>query len=385
MPDLEAASTEVLALGFEPVATAFAELAATDHEGMAFAAVRDGEVLVSLAAGISDSRGSRFERTTLLPIFSGTKGIVAAVIARLVEQGRVDYEAPLSHYWPAAARWVNPTLTVAHCLSHRSGLPHIDPPTTQRELWDADLMLDRLAHTEQIFPAGSAMAYQGLTYGWFAEAIVRAVDGRSLGRIIAEELAGPFGLDLHLGIDSETYRLCGKIVRAGDYRINVFAEPGPLLDRVYGNPRFLETESDPWNDLELVARELPGGGAVATAEAMASFYDLLLNGRDGRRFVSRAGVDLAWQARFDGVDAVTRRPLSMSMGYERDDVIGTYAPLAPAFGHSGAGGSVHGCWPEVGTSFSFLPRLLRTDQHDGRSTRLLAELARCLTAAVTDR
>jgi CubicO group peptidase (beta-lactamase class C family) len=39
-----------------------------------------------------------------------------------------------------------------------------------------------------------------LTYGHLVGELVRPVDGRSIGRFLAEELAGPFGLDLHVGV-----------------------------------------------------------------------------------------------------------------------------------------------------------------------------------------
>jgi hypothetical protein len=75
---------------------------------------------------------------------------------------------------------------------------------------------------------------------------------------------------------------------------------------------------------------------------------------------------------------VTNRPMVMAMGFERDDSIGSYGPIVPAFGHTGAGGSIHGCWPETGISFSYLPRMMRTDQQDQRGKSLLKSIVTAL-------
>jgi hypothetical protein len=58
-----------------------------------------------------------------------------------------------------------------------------------------------------------------------------------------------------------------------------------------------------------------------------------------------------------------------------------YGPAASAFGHSGAGGSVHGAWPELRTGFSYAMNLMRRDDRDGRAQRLLSTLYACVTSS----
>lgn len=370
---------EVVHSKLQATADLLTEIVATDEgAGSAFSVRRNGELLFSLSLGTCNSSGGRLTRKTLMPIFSGTKGLLAGIIATLVDRGLVDYEANLSAYWPNASRWRDPELTVALCLSHRAGLPHLDAPTEVRELWDKELMLERLSQTEQLFPAGSRMTYHWLTYGWFAYAIISGATKLSAGQALREIITEPYQIDAYLGVPEREFGRCGEVIRASDYRTNVFTGPNPLLDRVYGNPRLLDGEQLPWNDRGLMQKELPGGGAWATADGMSKFYETLLNTEGARPLLSTSGLTAAWLPRFEDIDAVTNRPIVMSMGFERDDSIGSYGSVAPAFGHTGAGGSIHGCWPESGISFSYLPRMLRTDQEDQRGKSLLKSIATAL-------
>lgn len=354
----------------------FEEIARVESgEGISFSVRQNGQLLLSMSRGRAGD-GTPMSRATLMPVFSGTKGLMAGTVALLVDRGLVRYDDPLVKYWPEAP-W--PDLTVAMCLSHRAGLPHMDPTTTVRELWDSELMLKNLAATKQLFLSGTRICYHWLNFGWFAHAIIFAVTGKSPGVVFSEMIAKPYGIDAYLGVpESELHRV-GEVIKAPDYRTNVFANNPELIARVYGNPPLLTGEEMPWNDRELMRKELPGGGARTTADAMAKFYDTLLMVDALNPLLSASALSAAWTPKFEGIDAVTNRPIAMAMGFEREDSIGSYGPIMPAFGHTGAGGSIHGCWPEQKISFSFIPRVMRTDQEDQRGKSLLAAVAQELT------
>ena len=46
-------------------------------------------------------------------------------------------------------------------------------------------------------------AYHSMTQGWLLGEVLRRVDGRTLGRFFAEEVAGPTGADFHIGLAEE--------------------------------------------------------------------------------------------------------------------------------------------------------------------------------------
>jgi hypothetical protein len=107
---------------------------------------------------------------------------------------------------------------------------------------------------------------------------------------------------------------------------------------------------------------------------------VLLDTSSAHPLLSPEGLAAAWTPRFEDIDFATDRPIVMAMGFEREDSIRSYGSVLPAFGHTGAGGSIHGCWPEHGISFSFLPRTMRTDQADQRGKSLLDAVALALIA-----
>jgi hypothetical protein len=53
---------------------------------------------------------------------------------------------------------------------------------------------------------------------------------------------------------------------------------------------------------------------------------------------------------------------------------GRFGPAPDAFGHSGAGGSIHGGWPTEGTGFSYTMNQMRGDPDDLRSRHVLKRL-----------
>ena len=95
------------------------------------------------------------------------------------------------------------TATVAQLVSHQCGLISVDGPITLDEALDWATVTARVADTAPDWPIGTAHGYHALTYGWLVGELIRRVDGRGPGRFVAEEIAGPLGLDLWIGLPEE--------------------------------------------------------------------------------------------------------------------------------------------------------------------------------------
>ncbi len=102
---------------------------------------------------------------------------------------------------------------------------------------------------------------------------------------------------------------------------------------------------------------------------------LVTPGRLGGGIVAPEAMENALQTRSVGLDVLNDRPLHFGLGFELTDPIGTYGPVDRAFGHSGAGGSLHGAWLEEGFGFSFLSNEMLTENVDRRAKDLLQALA----------
>jgi CubicO group peptidase (beta-lactamase class C family) len=103
------------------------QLAAWEVPGCAVAAVQDGKVVLAAGWGQRDLAAELpVTSDTLFAIGSTTKAFTAATVGALVDDGLLEWEAPLRDYVPElrlSDPVVTDRLTVVDLLSHRSGLP----------------------------------------------------------------------------------------------------------------------------------------------------------------------------------------------------------------------------------------------------------------------
>jgi CubicO group peptidase (beta-lactamase class C family) len=344
-----------VAPGFEPVRDAFATVLARTSGGAAFSVVRRGEVLVELWGGPG------WARDTLVVLFSGTKGVVATVLALLHARGRIDPSSPVSRYWPEFSSG-----DVSHVLSHTVGLPYVEADVP---VLDNRANALALASQRPLWTPGSRVAYHAATYGYLCTELIRRVTGRSAGAV-ARSLLGD--VDVHLGTPASEDHRVARLTRSPDYRISTFLHD-PARRRIVEKMYRGLLEPAAINSAAYRRAELAAGGATGTAAAMARLYDRICAGLLPRPVLSAATS--TWSA---GTDAINDRPVHFGLGYELPDSLGTYGPARVAFGHSGAGGGRHGAWPEAELGFSFTTSELQPEDTDRRGSLLLEALAGCL-------
>lgn len=124
---------------FKPVANRFFEqVDAQPYGGAALAVYKDGIPILDIWAGESRP-GSQWERDTKTVIFSSTKGILTILVMQLVEQGLLDIDKPVAHYWPEFAKNGKSNITVKMVLRHRAGMN-----TTERNLTFEEVLIPPL-------------------------------------------------------------------------------------------------------------------------------------------------------------------------------------------------------------------------------------------------
>lgn len=351
-------------------------LAAGDG-GMAFSVYRGGEPLLQLHGGTADRDSGRpWSENTLAVLFSGTKGLTATLAAILIGRGHLDPEAPIAEYWPEFAVSGKAHARVHHALDHTIGLPYVDPdPASEQERVDNDLMARRLAAQPTLWEPGTKVAYHAMTYGYLLAEILRRVSGKTVGELLRTELTEPYGLDVHLALPQAEEARVAPVFRSAGYRISTFLEEDPqrraIVDRMYGSS--LMADEPPFNTRLYHAAELAAGGALGTADAMARLYSLLISADSP--IIPAAALATSTRTWSAGKDVINDRPVRFGLGFELDDPIGTYGPVRPAFGHTGAGGGLHGAWPEQDLGFSFLPNEMQSEDVDRRMKDFLEILA----------
>ena len=351
--------------------------------GMGFCAYRRGQPLVRLYGGSTARRDSPATKVmapwgpeTKAVLFSGTKGVAATVAAMLVDQGLLDVHHPVADYWPEFAAAGKGWVTVAQLLDHTVGLPYVDPePAGEGADLDNAANAAVLAGQAPRWEPGSRVAYHAITFGYLLNEVFVRATGRSGGELIADLISRPLALDLHLGLPRELENRVAPVFRAEDYAISTYLgdpERRKIVERMYGS--FLLGETLRSNTVEMHRAEFLAGGAIATADSVAKLYSHIVAGD----LISAPTLAEATRTWSEGKDAVNDRPVRFGLGYELADPIGTYGPVTPAFGHSGAGGSLHGAWPGRDIGFSFLTNEMLAENRDTRAKDLLGVLATSL-------
>src|SRR6185503_4685799 len=91
----------------------------------------EGACVVDLWGGWADRARTRpWARDTLINVWSATKAVMATAIARLVDEGRLDHDAPAARWWPEFGQAGKDAITVGQLVSHQAGLPGFAEPTT---------------------------------------------------------------------------------------------------------------------------------------------------------------------------------------------------------------------------------------------------------------
>jgi CubicO group peptidase (beta-lactamase class C family) len=364
-----------VAPGFGQVADEFSRnFTVRDDLGSAFAVMRDDEPLVDLWGGIADRASARaWTADTLQILFSGTKGLVAACVLLLMERGQLALESPVARYWPEFAAAGKSEVLVRDLVSHAAGLPGLNVPVTWQEATDARRMATLLASQPRSEDPRATRTYHAITFGWLCGELVRRVDGRAIGRFFAEEIAGPLDLELWIGLPAEAGPRVSTVELAPTWTFVAAKRLAldPLLRAVANPPRY-QPDGFPWNEPAWQAAEVPSSNGIGTARSVARFYASL------GRFLSPATLRLGTTVLSCRYDPLMARQTSFGVGFQLQTDMLTLGPAPDAFGHGGAGGSVHGRWPQQRLGFSYAMNLLRDDAADTRAASLLNALYHCV-------
>src|SRR5512138_398846 len=99
---------------------------AFDVPGLSVAIVKDGKVVVAKGYGVRKlGDAASVDGKTLFGIASNTKVFTATALGLLVEEGKIDWDAPVIRYLPwfrMSDPYVTHEMTVRDLLVHRSGL-----------------------------------------------------------------------------------------------------------------------------------------------------------------------------------------------------------------------------------------------------------------------
>ena len=253
---------------------AFLESARTDADipGLAIAIVRNDSVVYARGFGVLEHGGSeRVDANTLFAIGSNTKAFTAAVVGRMVEDGRMRWDDPVTQHLPDFRLfdpYVTREITMRDVLSHRSGLGRRGDAIWYATPYDRAEVIRRIRYLEPSSSFRSQFGYQNIMFIAAGEAAASAA-GSSWDELIATHLLQPLGMGRS-----------NTSVRALEGVANV-ATPHTLDDG--------KVVPIAWRNIDNAG---PAGSINSSVLDMAQWLRMLLGGGelDGRRILAEATV-----------------------------------------------------------------------------------------------
>jgi CubicO group peptidase (beta-lactamase class C family) len=359
--------------GFEAVRNAFAENFSRRRElGGACCVYHRGEKVVDLWGGVRNkSTGEPWQEDTMVIVYSTTKGLAAMTLAVAHSRGWLDYEQRVCTYWPEFAQNGKETITVRQLLAHQAGLFAFDEPVDRSVVADLDRLAVVMARQKPAWEPGTRQAYHAITLGYYESELLRRIDPqhRSLGQFFQDEIASPLGLDFYIRLpesipDSRLATIARPslfaILRGFGIRFFLVA-----FNRRSNITRALMGSEFPLDEQRIYARnfEVPSGGGVGTARAIAHAYSVFATG--GRELQLRpetlhllsAPASPPTHGFYD--ECMMGDGVQFSLGFMKHCPVWTFGSEG-SFGFPGSGGSLGFADPKAGIGYAYVTSQMGT-------------------------
>jgi CubicO group peptidase (beta-lactamase class C family) len=216
--------------------------------GLVLGVIKDGQVVVKKGYGVkSFASGEAPDENTVFYIGSLSKALTAVGAMLLVEQGKLDLDAPASKYLKGLPKSWEP-ITVNQFMAHQSGIPQLNMKfQTFKE------MLKSAEDKPLSFAPGTKQEYNNFNFA-VAGMIIEAVSGMKYIKYMKQTVFSPLRMD-HTG-----YRILSRNEATG-------YKPGkgnrrPIQHQMKGGPY-----------------AIPSGHLQSTLADLLKFYDALRTGK----------------------------------------------------------------------------------------------------------
>jgi CubicO group peptidase (beta-lactamase class C family) len=326
------------------------QLVSTDHEtGIQVAAYLDGQLVVDAWAGLADPESGRpMDGDTLINVWSAGKGVAATTIHALVERGVLEYDAPLTRYWPEYGANGKERTTVAHVLTHSAGVPQLPPDATPEQVTNVAAMAGWIAQQAPLWEPGTRTGYHGFTFGILVDELVRRATGQSFDDVTRDLVTGPLDIADSLAF-SVTERHRDRLAvlvdeKGAEEALRSIPADSPLL--LMGPPA-VWPQASLGNRLDFQTASIPSG-VTTTARALARLYAALSAGGElgGVRILARETLARATALQTADVDQIVGFPYPKALGYNLGSAGPSLLGGPTGFGYPGAGGNLSYAEPE---------------------------------------
>ncbi len=371
-----------VAAGFERVREAFAanfeRSDAYREVGAALSVYRNGAPVVELWAGHADrARTQPWQRDSLINVYSTTKGWVATLVAMLVDDGILDYDAPVTRWWPQYGAAGKSATTLAQLLSHQAGLTGFIQPTTVEALYDWDAVCGQLAGQAPCWPPGVTSSYHAMTWGYLVGEVIRRASGHRVSELVAQRLRKPLSADVFIGLPIDEEARVAEMLAPRE---------APDLSALTQPPQALMALINPQLDPEIPnmrawrAAEIPAANGHASARGIARIYAMLAASGtvENSKLLAPQTISRMTQVQAQRADLLIglQNNWGMGMSVNQMNMLG---PDPEAFGHAGWGGSFGCASRDTGVGIGYVCNQMGAQLvGDPRGAGLCAVIFECL-------
>ncbi len=159
----------------------------------------NGTLLYARGFGLADpARGLQNGPQVQYRVASVTKTFTAILVMKLVEQGKIALQDPITKYLPAYRRDSGDRVTIHHLLTHTSGIPEYATTEARRlhgtePVPPIDQMIEKYCSEPLAFEPGSKFAYSNSGFAILG-AIIQKVTGQTYDQALRTFILDPAGM-----------------------------------------------------------------------------------------------------------------------------------------------------------------------------------------------
>jgi len=316
----------------------------------------DGEIVLFEAFGDAGIE-QRFHT------YSAVKPTVSLTAMLLAHEGHFDLQAPVADVLEPFGDNGKHEITISQVLLHAGGFPYA--PLTAEAYADRSARLECYARWRTAWEPGSAFEYHPESAHWVLADLITEVTGSHHADVVAERVMAPAGQASWLAIPEEDQ---GDVVTVES--VGEPTDPEAFKARFGFDLPDLGVGTELlmiFNDPSVRAAGHPGGGGIASAAQMASWYQAILHD-DHTILPSQVRSDALHTVRQNHPDILgvpSNRTHAFVLAGDKRTAAARgfgYGVSPMAFGHNGARGQRVWADPDSGLSFAFMTRGLEEDE-----------------------
>ncbi|MFG6279871.1 serine hydrolase domain-containing protein [Microbacterium sp. 5K110] len=364
------------------------DIEAGEYHGATVIVARHGDVVLEAAIGSTDASTQRSAALDdVFRVLSVTKALTNTAVYRAIDAGLLTLNTRVVDVIPeyiGSDRFLargKETVTVAHLLSHRSGMNGTPEPLPYAQLGDLSAVIEKICEMPLAGEPGTTVDYSPtLNHALLGEMVRRVHGDTSFSQMMAREVLDPIGMvDTAFGLPE---RLAERVVP---------------IRAMFGNEGWLTAHDlEVLNDVISGDAEMPWVGSVTTARdifRLAEVYRRRGKTESGEQLVSPAIIDVATRVQTGDdpnnlyLGMAKKRgwpwaPANLGYGFQLSglgaapSMLGTLTS-ARTFGNHGAGSTVFWVDPERDVTFVLLTAGSMEESDNYLRCQRLSDLAIC--------